>query len=339
MIVKKALLALMLFGSLTFPISCGMETDAERVSDMIKALGEPEDLTLDAEEAVTAAKDAYDALLEDERTEVENADRLEEAVAVMETLQTEAAIVASRQHYVGEWVELSDELPIFTPIVSWFGPLILEEDGTYQTDRGESIWTLTDDCTQLILNTSQGKSVFDILDDGEFTRLIQPATKLCFLRRDQVDDFIASRFVIIEASSENIRDIIGAPAYVGRVLDEKDRPTGEGVWIQESLVYKDGLVYYGRSEDFCYNIRLYMGNGPEDRFLLYPFDSIVAPMNTRIDPGGTAQGTLIFIREEFVEENVMTDNRTRTLRFTDGTSRTTSQNWYVDVVPYDEHRY
>ena len=35
----------------------------------------------------------------------------------------------------------------------------------------------------------------------------------------------------------------------------------------------------------------------------------------------------------------MTDSRTRTLRFTDGTSHTTSQNWYGDVVPYDDHHY
>ena len=174
---------------------------------------------------------------------------------------------------------------------------------------------------------------------GEYTRLIHPAKKLCFLRRSQIDDYIDSRFVTKRVTSGNIHDIIGAPAYVGRILDEKDRPTNEGVWIQESLVYGDGLVYYGRSEDFRYTIREYTMAGPVEKELFYPFDSITAPLNTRFDPGSSAQGSLTFIREEFVAENVMTDNRTRTLRFTDGTSHTTSQNWYVDVVSYDEHCY
>ena len=338
-LVKRALLSLMLFGSLTFPISCGMESDAERVTDMIEALGDPKDLTIASEEAVTAAKTAYDTLLEPERAEVPNAEKLEEATAIMDGLRTEAMIIASRQEYVGEWVELSEELPVFTPIVSWYGPLILKEDGTYSSDRGENVWTLTDDRTQLILTNSQGKLVLDILDDGEYTRLIHSGTRLCFLRRSQVDDYIDSRFVTKRVTGENIRDIIGAPAYVGRILDEKDRPTNEGVWIQESLVYGDGLVYYGRSENFSYTIREYTATGPVERELFYPFDSLTAPLNTRFDPASSAKGSLTFIREKFVEENVMTDSRTRTLRFTDGTSHTTSQNWYGDVVPYDDHHY
>ena len=47
-----------------------------------------------------------------------------------------------------------------------------------------------------------------------------------------------------------------------------------------------------------------------------------------------AHGTLVFIRAEYVAENRMTDARTRTLTFTDGTTHTTSLTWYSDLASY-----
>ena len=35
----------------------------------------------------------------------------------------------------------------------------------------------------------------------------------------------------------------------------------------------------------------------------------------------------------------MTDNRTRTLTLSDGLKHTTTQNWYVDVVKYQDYPY
>ena len=49
-----------------------------------------------------------------------------------------------------------------------------------------------------------------------------------------------------------------------------------------------------------------------------------------------AEGTLVFVRAEYVRENRMTDARTRTITFTDGTSHTTSMTWYSDLADYDE---
>ena len=52
-----------------------------------------------------------------------------------------------------------------------------------------------------------------------------------------------------------------------------------------------------------------------------------------------ATGTLVFIRQQYVEENRMTDARTRTLTFTDGTTHTTSLTWYSDLADYSDWRF
>ena len=45
------------------------------------------------------------------------------------------------------------------------------------------------------------------------------------------------------------------------------------------------------------------------------------------------------MREEFVADNRMTDARTRTITFNDGTTHTTSLTWYSDLADYKDWRF
>lgn len=316
--------------------SCGLNPKTRRVSRMISELGE---ITAESEAAVEAAEEAYENLDDDVKDKISNYGDLVAAREKLEQLREADKMTDLWTDFVGEWVELSTVLPAFSPIVSWFGSLVLEDGGTYTTDRITHSWTVSEDRLQITLEEDHGRTRLDVLDDGEYVKLIQPERKLVFLRASDVDRYIDEHFVLVTVTPENFHEYIGEPLYAGKILDEKKHETGNGAWIQPSLVYAEGLVYYGRSEDFFYSVFQYTPAGRVEVRQSYPFDTITAPVGTRFEPGRSAGGTLVFLRSEYVVENVMTDNRTRTLTLSDGLKHTTTQNWYVDVVQYQDYPY
>lgn len=316
--------------------SCGLNPSVRKVTRMISELGE---ITNESEAAIEAAEAAYEALEEDVRDKVTNYGDLAAAREKLDELREADKMIDLWTDFVGEWTELSTVLPAFSPIVSWFGSLVLEDGGTYVTDRVTHSWTVSEDRTQITLEEDHGRTRLDVLDDGEYVKLIQPEKKLIFIRSSEINRFISDHFVLVTVTPENIHEYISAPVYAGKILDEKKHETGNGAWIQPSLVCAEGLVYYGRSEDFFYSVIQYTVNGPVEVIQNYPFDTLTAPVGTRFEPGRSAGGTLVFLRSEYVLENVMTDNRTRTLTLSDGLKHTTTQNWYVDVVKYQDYPY
>ena len=333
------LLCFALVLSMTFSsalASCGLNPETRRVEKMISELGE---ITPESGPAIEAAEAAYEKLADDVKPKISNYSDLVAAREELEQLLEADKMTDLWTDFVGEWTELSTVLPAFSPIVSWFGSLVLEDGGTYTTDRVTHSWTVSEDRTQITLEEDHGRTRLDVLNDGDYVKLIQPERKLIFLRSTEIDRYIEERFVIVPITPENFHNYIGDPVYAGKILDEKKHETGNGAWIQPSLVYTEGLVYYGRSEDFFYSVMQYTSAGRVEVRQSYPFDTITAPVGTRFDPGRSAGGTLVFLRSEYVIENVMTDNRTRSLTLSDGLKHTTTQNWYVDVVQYQDYPY
>lgn len=233
----------------------------------------------------------------------------------------------------GEWSELSEALPLFRPIVSWFGSLTIREDGTYSSGTGNGTWELSPDFRKLVLMGSRGKTNIDIIQDGSYAKLCAPDLNLNFLRSSELDDYIAERFVTVKLSSGNVDQYISRPRNVGIIPDEKDNPTNESAWVLSSEAYDEGLVYYGRSEDFHIVIQ---NNAGENRTAILPYDTLPLVNGASFGKITQAEGTLVFIRKEFVTDNRMTDARTRTLTLTDGTTHTTSMTWYSDLADYSD---
>ena len=234
---------------------------------------------------------------------------------------------------VGEWSELSEALPLFRPIVSWFGSLKIEDDGTYSSGTGAGTWELSPDCSQLTLRGSRGKTVVDILHDGDYAKLCAPDLHLNFLRSSELDDYIAERFVAVKLTAGNVDQYISRPKNVGVIPNEKDQPTNESAWVLSSPAYAEGLVYYGRSEDFSISIQ---NNAGENRVAILPYDTLPLVNGASFGRITEAHGTLVYIRAEYVTDNRMTDARTRTLTLSDGTTHTTSMTWYPDLANYSE---
>ena len=257
-----------------------------------------------------------------------------EAMLAEAEAQAEAQAAAMKRiqaSLLGEWSELSDHLPLFRPIVSWYGNLKLKEDGSYTSGSTSGTWELDDSGTELVLRGSRGKTVAHIVEDGKYLKLSVPELRLTFLRKDELKNYIDERFVSVRITKDNVNDYIAKPVNIGVILDEKDRPTNESAWVVGSPAYQDGLVYYGRSEDFFVD---FQNSATGSRVISIPFDTLPLVTGATFGRITDAKGTLVFIRSEFVADNRMTDARTRTLTFTDGTTHTTSLTWYSDLADY-----
>ena len=308
--IRQQIIALFLTASVALP-SCGLvKTPAEKVSEQIAALSELSPIT---EAAILEAEEAFEALSEEEQAEVENADEIAAARERLEEQRISRQKASARDTVAGEWVELDEVLGLSRPIVYWFGPLKLNASGVGESEGSQWTWDVSEDLSEIRLSGNRGKVTLDVIRDGAFTKLRDPN----------------GRYVL---------DIMDLPVCTGPILDEKDKPTGNSAWIQPSRKIDQGLVYYGRSEDFYYTL-VVNGQTASEWRLDYPFDSLSAPEYTNFQRGSSAGGTLVFIRGAYVTENRMSDGRTRVLMLSDGMKYTTSQNWYVDVVDYQGHEY
>ena len=245
---------------------------------------------------------------------------------------------SARDTVAGEWVDLDEVLGLSRPIVYWFGPLKLNASGVGESEGSQWTWDVSEDLSEIRLSGNRGKVTLDVIRDGAFTKLRDPNGRYVLVRAEDAESYVKARFVKIDITADNIGDIMDLPVCTGPILDEKDKPTGNSAWIQPSRKIDQGLVYYGRSEDFYYTL-VVNGQTASEWRLDYPFDSLSAPEYTNFQRGSSAGGTLVFIRGAYVTENRMSDGRTRVLMLSDGMKYTTSQNWYVDVVDYQGHEY
>ena len=158
--MKRLLACVLVLSFFSDLSSCGLNPEIKRVSSMISALGE---VTEESGDAIAAAEAAYDALSEGARKKVDNAGALVNARETYDRIVGESAQEDSRQAYVGIWTELSDVLPAFRPITSWFGTLELKEDGVFGLQRGfkkagaktllMSLWSVDDEATQMMMTS------------------------------------------------------------------------------------------------------------------------------------------------------------------------------------------
>ena len=147
--VKKLLALCLCLALLTALAGCGKSEYVKNAEALIDAIGE---VTADSGEAIEAAQKAYDALTDEDKAKVDNADVLPEAQAALEAaLEAKAAaeLEALRQALLGTWLAESDQVDLVVESVdaslgddrisfrdyadSFIVPVVLElrEDGTY----------------------------------------------------------------------------------------------------------------------------------------------------------------------------------------------------------------
>lgn len=224
-------LTLMLCLSLT---ACGKSEEVKNVETMIKNLGE---VTSESLEAVFAARNAYEALPEEEKEKVKNIDELKDAFSECVEMHLPGTWVYDYGHYNNvteqyKKVDLSISKDLFAEAESYSGPCWVE-DFRLMVDAGEynHVQYLHCEDGQLTMGTNN-------------YRLLK--TEAYAAKLDQM-------FVTVELTPENITDYCKIVLYTEIEEDDFGVVTGDTRTYAtlESTVYNDGLIYLENSNDLA----------------------------------------------------------------------------------------
>ncbi len=241
---------------------------------------------------------SYENLSEEEKAAVSNIDVLYEAIAEADEVKK----------YAGTWYA---EYPLYGLDIS----LEISEDGYMQWgDTLAEIWV--GDGQFYFANEVLGSVC---TEDG-----IRKITvgDICYVQQEYLEEARNKKFYIVEVTPDNVNDIWSEPV----LFQENDASNS---YVAGSRLYNQGYVYIGSSDDF----KVYF---KEDTSSSSPFGVIAVFPGEAISI--TANGTLYFVRESYVQENGMVDSY-RTVRLNTGDAFTEINGWYWYPEDYDEYKY
>lgn len=245
--MKKALAVLLAFCALLSLCACGVGSAAgrvedlkaaRRVDDMIAALGE--EVTLESEGAILAAQEAYDALTEEQKAEVEYADYLPIYRNNLDVLKREAAYEALKAKMIGAWVDLYDPEN---------NRIEIREDGTATISDFEYEWTLNQNM-ETIRFEGGSRIVLAVEEHDDLTVLHNPDLMTCMKKADY-EAFAAAAIVTVTPGLSDIDEYFGAAVDLGPLTDADGKDTGARLFAFHSNAYDRGLVFFRSGDDFA----------------------------------------------------------------------------------------
>ena len=233
--MKKAIPVIFLLVLLAVLTACGVSSEARQVMELIDAI---DTITLESESAILAAEQAYEALNDEQKSEVENYVHLSNARILYDDLRREADYQAFRDSLIGTWVDITDpEAAVM---------LTLREDGTAEIDGFSYEWTLNPNLETVRFEGS-GRIVLAVTDDGERLWLYNPDLMTC-LKETEYAMIADKQFRTIRNSAGAVDLYLGEAVDVGSVTDEKGKETR--LFAFRSAAYDKGWIYLCCSGDY-----------------------------------------------------------------------------------------
>ena len=348
--MKKFITAVLLLALCLSLTGCGKSEEVKNeevknVESMIKGLGE---VTADSLEAVFAAREAYDALSEEEQAKVRNIDELKDAYSECVEMHLPGNWVYDYGHYSNvteqyEKVDLSISQDLYAEAESYAGPCWVE-DFRLAVDSGEynHVQYLHYEDGQLTMGTNN-------------YRLIK--TEAYAKKLDEM-------FLTVELTPENVADYCNIIIYTEIKEDAFGVVTGDTRTYAtlESKVYDDGLIYFEDSDDLA--VELLMEEHPytyikgnrvrkytdeADKYVIQhgPYGTSAFSLgNKQAEDGyeyvhditaeqisfGRVAGSITFIRAEYVQDVYKDpDSSSRRILLTNG-EELYAGTWKEDVV-------
>ncbi|MBR6115546.1 MAG: hypothetical protein IKQ10_10310 [Oscillospiraceae bacterium] len=320
--MKKATIVLLLL-SLCLMLSACAESEAlTAAKDAAAALPSIEELTLEDEPLVNAAKEAFGTLEGKDLEAFGDTSYIRRYLDQLDILRDQAAHDALVAGFVGSWKLLygdSYDTQEFT----------LNEDLSCVIDGEHGTWDAYtyDNC--FYASTDSGASSVGGLerrDYGDQARL-SGSYGGTYVRAEDYDAIIGDMFVTVEISKDNFSEYFGDFVKIGDTFDEWGDAKGTA-YLMPSAVYRDGLVLWSCSDDFAVEYNYVRDDGTrygkwDSTGTLYTPYSIIDTYSRDVVltfSGVTrAKGSLTFIRSSYVEQNDIDSDGYRSLTLTDGT--------------------
>lgn len=241
--MKKAIALLLALGAIFSLAACGAAEQlddiaaAKRVDDMIADLGDT--VTLESEDAIIAAEEAYNALTDAQKARVEYASYLPIYRNNLEVLKKDAAFAELKKRLIGEWTDLYDPKE---------GGVTIREDGTAAISGFEYEWTLNPNL-ETIRFEGNGRIVLAVETYDDLLVLRNPDLMTC-MKREDYDAFASKAIVTVSVDQNILGDYFGEAMDLGPVLDADGKETGARMFAFRSNAYDRGLVYFCSDDAF-----------------------------------------------------------------------------------------
>ena len=297
--------------------SCGKSDAVKNVELLIDEIGE---VTVDSEEDIHKAEEAYNALSEEEKKQVENADNLKSKRKELHECLVKAEEEEQQKQreekeknlkpFIGTW------RPIYATTLSLLSDEIFSSDvytGNLTIEKVEDTVTPIDETTIRI--DRAGLGTMKLVEDQGIMKLV--SSKAVFVRKEEYEEAMDKMFVEVTLDDQNISDYIGGPVKVGTFFDEWGAETDTDAYILSSPAYDKGLIMLA-FKDVKYEI-LYKGYS--DSITYYePYPMLSGFGDPTLDGFGRAEGKIWFVRKEYVSDisDGIVKGRSRRITFTDG---------------------
>lgn len=330
--MKKAIvLVLALVLCLTAAACSGKSEAVKAVEESIAALG---DITAQSGEAIQALDQAYNALSEEEKAKVENAQVLLDAVQ-----KYYGALLA------GEWCP---------PYVNYWdlnkaveeSAVLVNADGTLELDGTKETWTVTNG----VLTTSKGPLYFGEDEQGLYLAYSEDDTYR-MRPREAMEQWVSDHFLEVDLSQTDVSQVCDFYIQDCQELNDWDEPTGNvnTIVMLGSKLSEEGWRFYSTSPDTAievlipaYTETFTWGAGQSNKNqqearteTAYGIGSFVAQVggvytyngetNTTTSDltadqlsFGRAKGKLYFVKQDLVQEEYWQDRYSRILKLNDG---------------------
>lgn len=310
---------------------CGKSEAVKNVEALIDGIGE---VTVESEESIKEVEEAYNALTDKEKEQVENADQLkskrEELDVCIEKDKEEKRKKLEEERkaqiapYVGTWKPIYADVLANEYIhqIDWverdkerYTDLVITEDENFRLNGDE------------ISNVGGLTEGLKLIDDEGVTKLV--GSSGVYVRAEDYDEVMDKMFVHVNLDEDNISDYIGGPVKLGKYLDEWGDETDTDAYILSSPAYdNEGLIMLA-FKDVKFEM-YYSGISDATTYTEpYVLGYAIGSGTPTFSHFGRAEGEIWYVRKEYVSDIQEGKPRNinfgsygfRRITFTDGFSR------------------
>lgn len=285
--------------------------------------------------ALDAAIKAYDALSDEDKLKF-----YEEIADEQKTLRADK-IASLMPDLYGAWRLETDFRHEDGPFFAH--NLTINEDMTYEYGNQTGTCYFDEERERLcFVNDEDGVIYFDfaMIEEDGFLKLFYDYD-LCYVREDNYREAFDKKYVTVWGFND-ASEYFGQPVYVGTRAQDVGYGPNAKLGILDSLAYDNGLIFISTAHGFEMKLSWEDNQGrPGGQLSWSPFDFIEFVEGREISIDIT-KGAVLFVRAEYVEEIVITEDNIRQVRLKDGMvfEDYNFENW--EVFPeetYDNFKY
>lgn len=309
---------------------CGKSEAVKNVEALIDGIGE---VTTENTIPIVEAEKAYNALTDEEKKQVKNADQLEAKKQELEILREKEQKEAENREKEEEQRKLEEKKTLLAPFLgTWkalYGEALINDHNRPISILKEEIQTgdiIIKDSSKGIQPVDENTIRYDYNGIGNLTlkkddgieKLVSSAG--VYVREEEYEEIRDKMFVHVVLDEDNISDYIGGPVEIGRFLDEWGEETDSKAYTFASPVYNDEDLIMLTFKDVKYEM-YFKGNG-ESVTYYEPYPVMSGWGDPRLDHFGRAEGEIWYIKKEYVDsiEEMDGKDNARKITFKDGYS-------------------